>query len=245
MHCPPNNMKVLMQTFADGVRHINAPKVKSIAQYHDLVKGNVSSVISQTFPLFSQYTSEPVLEVWCRDFLHNSQALEPEFHHIATEFVRFMQSGNHALEPKLIALLEYEWVIFNAEINTEVVLVTTVAGSDISSQSKLSNCDIEINPTLQLIEVPFNVSNNDIQFINEHESLVAYAVYRNSSHQVLSQPLNIIDRLLLAVLCQHQRLSFDYLCSHLSTNISTEQIINWIQHFHQTELISANVTEKQ
>ncbi|MGR5065195.1 HvfC/BufC family peptide modification chaperone [Photobacterium sp. DNB22_13_2] len=244
MHRPPNNMKALMQIFADGVRQISTPDVKSISQYHDLIKSNISSVISQTFPLFSKYASETELKVWCRDFLLNSHALEPEFHHIATEFVRFMQSGNHTLTPHLIALLEYEWVIFNAEINTEVVPVTKLAVSNITSETMLSNCDIEINPTLQLIEVPFLVANNDIKFINEHELLVAYAVYRNSSHQVLSQPLNMIDRLILAALCQHQRLSFDYLCSELSINISTEQIINWIQHFHQTELIRANATEK-
>ncbi|MGF1700135.1 putative DNA-binding domain-containing protein [Photobacterium makurazakiensis] len=226
-----------MQTFADGVRHTHTPQAKSISQYHEFIRSNVHSVVTQTFPLFSQLITETTMEDWVTRFLLRSQAVEPEFHHIATEFVRFVQSENRTLPSQHVTVLEYEWVVFNTEINAERVTLPAVQLPKSFSAEWLFNCEIEINPTLQLIEVPFHIKNNEIDFINENEPLQAYAVYRNTMHQVLSQPLTTNDRLILASLYQYKSIRFEVLNSDVNDYLPINSIVNWIKHFNQTDLI--------
>ncbi len=240
MHYPPESMQALMQGFADNVRKKPMLSNKDSANYHEFVWGNVHSVVTQTFPLFSENLTEETLQQWVTAFIKESHAIEPEFHHIATEFVRFVQSNNQTLSSQLTSLLEYEWVVFSTEINTNSVPLTTMTLPETLSAQWLSDCVIEVNPTLQLIEVPFQVKGSKVQFNEVEETPQAYAVYRNSVHQVLSQPLKMNDRLILIPLSQYRSVTFESLLSEFNENLSINHIIHWVQHFNQTELIKIN-----
>ena len=234
MHCPPSNMLSLMQAFADGVRQHNEHRETSIGQYHDFIWGNVHSVVNQTFPMFSQQLQENELNNLVTAFVKHSQAIEPEFHHIATEFVRFMQSGHYTVKPELKTLLEYEWVIFNTEINTEGVK----AHSDIfSEKTLLTEYRIELNPTVTLIQVPFSINDNEIAFHKGNQELQAYAIYRNMKHQVLSQPLGYNDRYILEIVSNQYSISVDELLAQVIPQLSENYIHEWIKHYYQTGLV--------
>jgi uncharacterized protein len=237
MQRPPQNMQKLTQAFADGVRHTSIEQARSITRYHEFVRDNVRSVITHTFPMFSQQLSEQTIEYWVNTFLLHSQAIEPEFHHIATEFVRFLQTHSNALPAKVVSVLEYEWVLFNAEINPETVTLSVKHQPETVTFESLYRCTLQLNPTLQLIEVPFHVNKNAIQFINENEPSQAYAVYRNTAHQVLSQPLGMHDRIVLAPLYQQGAITFETLAGAVSECLSDHEVSTWVQHFSQTNLI--------
>jgi len=237
MQRPPQNMQDLTQAFANGVRHTSIEQARSITRYHEFVRDNVRSVITHTFPMFSQQLPKQTIDHWVNEFLLQSQAIEPEFHHIATEFVRFLQTHSNALPAKVVSVLEYEWVLFNAEINPEIVTLPIKHQPETVTFESLSRCTLQLNPTLQLIEVPFHVENNAIQFIDENEPSQAYAVYRNTRHQVLSQPLGMRDRIVLDPLCQHGAITFEALADAVSTYMPTRDVSAWVLHFNHTNLI--------
>ena len=234
MHCPPSNMLSLMQAFADGVRQHNEHREKSIGQYHDFIWGNVHSVINQTFPMFSQQLQEDELNNLVTAFVEHSHAIEPEFHHIATEFVRFIQSGHPTLTAELKTLLEYEWVIFNTEINTEEVKANKV---NISGKLLLAEYKILLNPTVTFIQVPFSINDNEVTFHKGNEERQAYAIYRNMKHQVLSQSLGYYDRYILEVVSNQSSIAVDDLFAQVMPQLSENYIHAWIKHYYQTGLV--------
>ncbi|WHN66234.1 putative DNA-binding domain-containing protein [Cysteiniphilum sp. QT6929] len=150
--------------------------------YRSFILGNINSVIAVSFPLFHKIICCEQLSLLVDDFLMHHHATEPQFHHIATEFLRFAQL--HRDLPKiLLSLLEYEWLLFSTESNPLIL----------HNQSQITvtkkNSKISINPTLQYICMPFELKDyHDYCPIDSGQFI--YGVFRNLNGHVITKHLS-------------------------------------------------------
>jgi len=84
-------------------------------------------------------------------------------------------------------LLEYEWMLFDVEID-EAVVPAVEAG--------VVPTRLRINPTARWLATPFDVLADDALsdvHRQEGQGSYAYAIYRTAEHRVLTQPLGERD----------------------------------------------------
>jgi hypothetical protein len=140
------------------------------------------------FPRFSARRGEENLARDVDDFVRDFGACRGQFVHISTEFVRFSEGRFDDLITRV--LLEYEWMLFSVEVSEERVPAPA------SAWNPKSLADVRLNPTLQVIAVPFELGVEDAEaerMIGENRSPFVYAIYRTPDHQVLTQSLTSID----------------------------------------------------
>jgi hypothetical protein len=140
------------------------------------------------FPRFSARRGEENLARDVDDFVRDFGARRAQFVHISTEFVRFSEGRFDDLITRV--LLEYEWMLFSVEVSEECVPAPA------SGWNPKSLADVRLNPTLQVIAVPFELGVEDAEaerMIGENRSPFVYAIYRTPDHQVLTQSLTSID----------------------------------------------------
>ncbi|MDH0340230.1 putative DNA-binding domain-containing protein [Chromobacterium haemolyticum] len=170
-----------IETFSRRLR--DGPAVlgdRSIELYRQFLRGNIEDVLTQVFPLFCARLSAAELSLRIDEFLAEHASSSPEFHHIATEFLCFAQPR---LSADLRQCLEYEWVLFSVEIDE--ALVPPPSTSEVTERSIFS-----LNPTLACIEIQLDVAGLAGPF----------ALFRDSSYQIIQKPLTGFDRRLLETL---------------------------------------------
>ncbi|MCD8542523.1 MAG: putative DNA-binding domain-containing protein [Gammaproteobacteria bacterium] len=179
---PPTSFALNIQAFTHNIR------VHQRQHYSDFTRQHIINVIQQTFPHFSRHHNLETLTQYADTFVRQHHAVDPEFHQIATEFVRFMQ-GNSIKNPALLSLLEYEWVLFTVSI-----LPSPIFGPNTLpvNPTLCDNYYIYLNPTLYCIEVPFIVTQDGPVFVNN--SSHHYAIFRHFTHAVHYKPLNPQER---------------------------------------------------
>ena len=147
---PPSKMRAQTESLTALIR--TPMNQHALCRYSEFIRDNILGVVANTFPLFSSQFADEQLERMVDDFVVIHGASEPEFHHIATEFVQFLQQKAHqdssSISADQMALLEYEWVAFNVEIDTLVA-----AFNSPSNPIFEENQVLQLNPTLKLVEV--------------------------------------------------------------------------------------------
>jgi len=158
--------------------------------YGQLLRENVVDVLRGSFPRFCERLGPERVTASADRFVAGHQATRPEFHHIATEFVLFAQA-RMALEPALLSLLEYEWVLLAVEIDPARIAAPGTADD--------ASAVVALNPTAQFVTLPFDPI-ADEGADDAPAPARPYAVYRTADHSVVTQALTrdacvLLDRL--------------------------------------------------
>ncbi len=200
----------------------------STQRYQNFISDNFKMVIEGTFPLFSRLINPGIFDKLVAQFLNEHNASYPEFHHIATEFVCFMQTHFPASLP-LLPLIEYEWLTFSTEISTQGVM-----GSDVklAETTKKSELQLFINPTLQYICMPFVITES-INYCPVKYGEFYYAVFRNIAHKVITKGLNTMELSFLQQMMQTPHTAY----SALTSNYGIELTHTTLDAFQKINLI--------
>jgi len=207
-------------------------KTKGLNYYCDFIRGSLHEVLEKTFPLFSSQLSKQNKERYIEIFLRTHKTQDPEHHHIATEFVRLMQKQVD-LSVHALSLLEYEWVLFSVEISPKIVFPQPILTIEIDFF--ISDAEIICNPTLICVELPFKLNGDNYTPNNE---VVAYAIYRNSKHEILYKTLTPQEQRLMSKLSDSLSVSARNLLPAFSDCCSTASLASWLLRNHIDELIS-------
>jgi hypothetical protein len=169
-------------------RRCAAARSGRLQPYSDMMRANILDVVTSMFPRFAARRGQEVVVRDVDEFVRNFGATRAQFMHISTEFVRF--SEGRFDDPVTRTLLEYEWTLFAVEVSDSHVIPPP------ADRTARSLADIRLNPTLQLIAVPFDLDVADAtaeQMAREDRSPFIYAVYRTHDHVVVTQSLSEID----------------------------------------------------
>lgn len=229
----PATMLTEIELFSKAIRQ--QPKQKSTRRYHEFVCENIVGVIENTFPLFSGTQSADDLNQLANEFIYYHSATEPEFHQIATEFVQFIQNKVE-LMPRLLKLIEYEWVTFNVEIAMIRTDETHSSWEEISAQPNAFT--LSCNAVMQLIEVPFLVEEDAVNFLSKDEDSVVYGVYRTKENIVVSQKLRDIDVAIIQLISQTPKITLTKAEQHIHTHLAGFDFMYWVHSFTQNQLIT-------
>lgn len=166
-------------------RRCKAVRDDSLIPYGALVRSGAYELVSTMFPRFlARRGHDAVLDDIDR-FFRGYGARSAPYIQMSTEFVRFMLSRLPAAPERV--LLEYEWMLFDAEID-EAVVPAIQAGP--------MPTRLRINPTTRWLATPFDVLASGAVFDGhrqEGQGSYAYAIYRTAGHRVLTQPLGERD----------------------------------------------------
>ncbi|YCO00879.1 HvfC family peptide modification chaperone [Vibrio sp. VNB-15] len=232
---PPSKMRAQTESLTALIR--TPMNQHALCRYSEFIRDNILGVVANTFPLFSSQFTEGQLKGMADDFVVTHGASEPEFHHIATEFVQCMQqwkqADQHPISADEMALLEYEWVAFNVEIDTLVAALTSQSDQTLEESQVL-----QLNPTLKLVEVPFLLHQDSVTFLTDRRHSVFYGVFRNSQHHVISQKLREVDVALIQLLQQQPNLTLAQLQQMIAQQLARFSFMEWAQHFSELGLIS-------
>lgn len=196
MNQPPYLLTQLIREFTAQLRAtgVSSPS-GAVRNYRAFLRGNLTDVIACVFPLFSREAGQARIGHLVAAFLAEHGAREAEFHHLATEFVRFIH-GRDDLSSDECQLIEYEWILFYVEISPETLAVTTVSPADLQSNSGLT---VRLNPTLHCVRLPFELS-ADGPVHREPAEAIFWGIFRNHRHEVMQKRLLSFDRTLLHLL---------------------------------------------
>ncbi|AQW61198.1 putative DNA-binding domain-containing protein [Vibrio owensii] len=232
---PPSKMRAQTESLTALIR--TPMNQHALCRYSEFIRDNILGVVANTFPLFSSQFADEQLERMVDDFVVMHGASEPEFHHIATEFVQFLQQKAHqdssSISADQKALLEYEWVAFNVEIETLVAAFTS-SPNPIFEENQV----LQLNPTLKLVEVPFLLHQDSVTFLTDRRHRVFYGVFRNSQHHVISQKLREVDVALIQLLQQQPNLTLAQLQQIIAQQLARFSFMEWAQHFSELGLVS-------
>ncbi|GAL20821.1 hypothetical protein JCM19235_3823 [Vibrio maritimus] len=229
MHNPPGQMLHQTESLARLVRDGRTEE----CQYGEFIRDNIFGVVTNTFPLFVARVGDKKLNQLLDGFLLKHCAMEPEFHHIATEFVQYVQQCPMA-EALSTSIIEYEWTAFSAEIDCDVVMPARDWSDDILTSGE--HYRILLNPTARLLELPFEVSSHSITPTENHKSNY-YAVFRHAQHHVVSQKLRPIDVALVQMIQSLPYASLLELKLQTDAQLADFNLANWIQHFTHLGLL--------
>lgn len=201
--------------------------------YREFVRGNIKEVIQHSFPEFCSCADEETVDTLAEGFLKTHKATEPEFHHIATEFVRFAQF-HFTGEPALLSLLEYEWVLFSIEIDAcRVVNPFQALKLDVILQQDLT---LTLNPTLQYLKVPFSLEapfdGSRLKSLGEFY----YVLFRNQHHQILKKFISETDHYFLRKVSEYNGSPISIIQT-ACTDKNKADFVHWLQHAISTDLI--------
>ncbi|MED7788010.1 DUF2063 domain-containing protein [Francisella sp. 19X1-34] len=179
------SIKNKMKTFTHAIRY-GSSSDKTIQMYRDFIVLNISSVLENTFPYFSFYSSPDIREQIIEIFLEQNSSFDPAFHQIATELL--ICSKSVEMSEQLSKLMEFEWLLFSIEISEPKVIKSSQINADINFSDIKG---INMNPTLEFISLPFDASALDCNLETNEEQI--YIAYRNSDHNIYYQNLSQIE----------------------------------------------------
>jgi len=221
---PPTSFALNIQAFTQDIR------TNRCRHYSDFVRQHIIDVIQQTFPHFSSHHNIETLTQYADTFVRQHHAVDPEFHQIATEFVRFMQ-GRSIKNPALLSLLEYEWVLFTVSILPLPIFEPNTLPVN---PTQCDNYYIYLNPTLYCIEVPFIVTHKGPVFVNN--SSHHYAIFRHFTHAVHYKPLNPQERYLIQQIPDTDGIALKKWIEKMTFS-EHDDLLTWLLTQHQEQLI--------
>lgn len=234
----PQRMQQQTAWLASRVR---LPQDDIASHYARSVRANVASVLESAFPLTHGHWASVDRWQLVEGFVIARGAEAPEFHHIATEFVRYVQhrhsEGSLNWPRQRLALLEYEWACLCVEID-EGVVPQVMPGEEVTAESPLV-----LNPTLQLLELPFAIRRSGV--VPTRQGNHFYGLFRSPDHQVVTQRLREWDVALIQLLQQQPGLSRTAFQQQVQQVRSDFDLTEWARHFHRLGLLTLPVGERQ
>ncbi|MDD1824922.1 putative DNA-binding domain-containing protein [Photobacterium sp. ZSDE20] len=249
MHNPPSSMVRQTQALAALIR--SPLEDNTVCRYSEFIRDNVFAVLNNTFPLFCQQVDQDQLLILVDEFVVVHYASEPEFHHIATEFVSFVQrrtqpmyisslAATHQLTDDQLAVLEYEWCAFCVEIDSTNEVLPTSAEQDLEISEQHHRIGLSVNNTMKLVQVPFLVHGESLTFLTQRRHPVYYAIYRDSDQRVNTIKLREIDVAIIQMIQQHTSQSLADIKQIIAQQLARFEFINWVEHFSDIELIGVH-----
>ena len=195
-----DSVKKKMESFTKSIRQGDSDD-KSIKIYRDFIVSNVHGVLENTFPYFIVYAKNEIKEELIDCFLKENYSSNPAFHQIATELLKCAKKIQ--MPEELLKLIEFEWLLFTIAISDEYV------DENVSLDNYFDYLDIkdvEINPTLTFISLPFDIDKLSDKLEVEENKL--YGLYRNVNHMVTYQKLSYPDFVIINTLTNIGILTF-------------------------------------
>lgn len=231
----PQRMQQQTAWLASGIRQ---PDAQVARHYVRSVRANVASVLESCFVLTLAGLTPDEQRTLVDGFVAHHGALDPAFHHIATECVRYVQDGHREgtlnWPRQRLALLEYEWACLCVEIDEGVVPQPGMG--EVTAASPLW-----LNPTLQLLALPFAIHRSGVVASRQAHHL--YALFRTPDHQVVTQRLREWDVALIQRLQQQQGITRQAFGQQLQQVNSDFDLAQWADHFHRLGLLILPVGE--
>ncbi|MEO9080161.1 MAG: putative DNA-binding domain-containing protein [Rhodanobacter sp.] len=199
--------------------------------YGALLRDNVLDVLSCSFPRFCGACGRGSTAALASAFVVQHSSQRPQFHHIATEFVKFAQRSTQ-LTRRLLCLLEYEWALLAAEIDPRHVPITRVKSGLPAAELSLAT-----NPTLRIVALPFDEAQFETSSVSAPGVDHVYAIYRSSRHAVLATPLYRADCLMLVAIQQTGHLDPFVRASCFPGHDTDATAAAWLDHALNHDLI--------
>ncbi|MFM2642636.1 putative DNA-binding domain-containing protein [Vibrio chagasii] len=249
MHNPPSMLVVQTQALTALIR--SPLEDNAVCRYSEFIRDNVFGVLSNTFPLFCQQVEQDELLILVDEFVVVHYASEPEFHHIATEFVSFIQrrteamygsrlTAAHALSTDQLAVLEYEWCAFCVEIDSTEKVLPVACTCDFRVDEQQLQLGLSVNQTMKLVQVPFLIHGESLTFLTQRRHPVYYAIYRDSNQRVNTIKLREIDVAIIQMIQQQPNQSLANTKEIIAQQLARFEFINWVEHFSDIELIGVH-----
>ncbi|CDT05726.1 putative DNA-binding domain-containing protein [Vibrio sp. 1CM2L] len=255
MHNPPSMM--ITQTHALTALIRSPLEDNAVCRYSEFIRDNVFGVLNNTFPLFCQQVDQDQLLILVDEFVVVHYASEPEFHHIATEFVSFIQrrtqpmgmsnlsdlstlSASHDLTADQLAVLEYEWCAFCVEIDASKQVLPMSWTGDLRVDEQQLQLGLLVNSTMKLVQVPFLVHGESLTFLTQRRHPIYYAIYRDRDQRVNTIKLREIDVAIIQIIQQQPNRSLADIKQIIAQQLARFEFINWVEHFSEVELIGVH-----
>lgn len=249
MHNPPSMMISQTQALTALIR--SPLEDNAVCRYSEFIRDNVFGVLNNTFPLFCQQVDQDQLLMLVDEFVVVHYASEPEFHHIATEFVSFVQrrtqpmyisslTATHELTDDQLAVLEYEWCAFCVEIDSSKQVLPLSRTRDFHVDERQLQLGLLVNSTMKLVQVPFIVHGESLTFLTQRRYPVYYAIYRDSDQRVNTIKLREIDVAIIQIIQQQPNRSLADIKQIIAQQLARFEFINWVGHFSEIELIGVH-----
>ncbi|WP_333919074.1 HvfC/BufC family peptide modification chaperone [Vibrio crassostreae] len=249
MHNPPNSMVRQTQALAALIR--SPLEGNAVCRYSEFIRDNVFGVLNNTFPLFCKQVDQDQLLILVDEFVVVHYASEPEFHHIATEFVSFVQrraqpmyisslTATHQLTDDQLAVLECEWCAFCVEIDASKQVLPMSWTGDLRVDEQQLQLGLLVNSTMKLVQVPFLVHGESLTFLTQRRHSIYYAIYRDSYQRVNTIKLREIDVAIIQIIQQQPNRSLADIKQIIAQQLARFEFINWVEHFSETELIGVH-----
>ncbi|PTS74887.1 DUF2063 domain-containing protein [Aeromonas sp. HMWF036] len=234
----PQRMQQQTTWLASRVR---LPHAGIASHYARSVRANVESVLESAFPLTHAHWAQVDRWQLVEGFVIAHGAEAPEFHHIATEFVRYVQhrhsEGSLNWPRQRLALLEYEWACLCVEIDQGVV-PQVLPGVEVTAESPFV-----LNPTLQLLELPFAIRRSGV--LPTRQGNHFYGLFRSPDHRVVTQRLREWDVALIQLLQQQPGITQTAFQQQVQQVRSDFDLTEWARHFYRLGLLTLPVGECQ
>ncbi|MFB9217341.1 HvfC/BufC family peptide modification chaperone [Vibrio sinaloensis] len=243
MHEPPTSLVSECESLTTLIR--SPFGASSLCRYSQFIRNNVINVLNYSFPMFCKQLSDEALKQLVDDFVVVHYAAEPEFHHIATEFVKYIQIrttsilSDGSLTSDLVSLLEFEWYAFFVEIDPMPSVNNEYAFSAMAQD--MTGFRVSTNKTMKLINVPFIVHKNSVTFLTDRRFPVYYALYRDEKHEVVSLKLREIDVAIIQMITLKSHQSVSDIQRQVAQQVAGFNFTDWIQHFSKVGLLSVEL----
>ncbi|WP_215405938.1 HvfC/BufC family peptide modification chaperone [Vibrio gigantis] len=246
MHNPPSMMMTQTEALTALIR--SPLEDNSLCRYSEFIRDNVFSVLNNTFPLFCQQVDQDQLLMLVDEFVVVHYASEPEFHHIATEFVSFIQRrtqpidsssliAGYELTSDQLAVLEYEWCAFGVEIDSTKQAPRLGRDDELLGEEDHQKLHVLLNETMKLVQVPFLVHGESLTFLTQRRHPIYYAIYRDSSQRVNTLKLREIDVAIIQMIQLQPNQTLANIKETIAQQLARFEFINWVKHFTAVELL--------
>ncbi|API87087.1 putative DNA-binding domain-containing protein [Francisella uliginis] len=227
------SIKSKMQNFTHAIRYGSSTDDK-IQMYREFIVGNISSVLENTFPYFNIHASQELKNAILKVFFEDNIASEPAFHQIATGI---LESSRHVeMSEGLSKLIEFEWLLFSIEIDESKVFKNIEIAKNLNFKD-IKN--IESNPTLTFISLPFDI--NDLDEKISADQNILYAIYRNVNYRTSYQRLSPLEFAVLSSVLEKSVSIFDLDDFQQIDKKYKEQLIKSLVSWHNQNMITLSV----
>jgi uncharacterized protein len=206
---------------AEIARFCEAARRGDAHPYGQLMRENLIDASMSSFPLACEQLGRSRVEKLVAAFFACHRASLPQFHHIATEFVAYLQARVD-LPPGILPLLEYEWLLLAVEIDASTV------PSGRSNRGLPRDAPLALNPTARLVVLPFDLTAEKGFADYKAGADYPYALYRTAAHHVITQPLMRQDCLLLEIFRDTDVVLAGTLVRALAPSMSEPDLLGWL-----------------
>lgn len=165
-------------------RRCRAVRDDKLLPYGPLIRAGAHELVSMMFPRFVKRRGHDALVRDIDTFFREFGAGRAEYIQMGTEFVRFMLPRLPGGTERV--LLEYEWMLFDVEIDEAMV-------PEVRDDRLPVSC--RINPTVRWLAAPFDLLSDaePDDALPPGHSRYAYAIYRSADDRVSTHPLGARD----------------------------------------------------